>query len=67
MSEKDLIFLSTSPNAGAGMAEGSGGQGKEDGGIRYMGETPQKKMKILTSEEDKRWNVFVGNNSWIIQ
>jgi hypothetical protein len=57
-----------SPDAGAGTAEGSGVQGEERGGgwIRCMGETPQKKMKILTSEGDKRWNVFIGNNSWII-
>ena len=31
-----------------------------------MYETPQKKMKRLTSEGDKRWNVLLGNNWCII-
>jgi hypothetical protein len=34
MSEKDLIFLSTSPNA-AGTVEGSGVQSEENGGSDY--------------------------------
>jgi hypothetical protein len=42
----------------------SGVQGEESGEIRCMGE---KKMMRLTSEEDKRWNVFIGNNWCIIQ
>jgi hypothetical protein len=37
------------------------------GGIRCMGETLQKKMERLTSEAGMRRNVFMGNNSCIIQ
>jgi hypothetical protein len=32
MSNEDLVLLSASPDAGAGMVEGSGVQGEEDGG-----------------------------------
>jgi hypothetical protein len=33
MSNKDLVLLSASPDAGAGMVEGSGVQGEEDEGL----------------------------------
>jgi hypothetical protein len=33
MSNKDLVLLSASPDAGAGMVEGSGVQGEEDKGL----------------------------------
>jgi len=55
------------PRWNVGSVEGSGVQGEGDGGIRCNGETPQKKIKILTLEGDKRWNAFIWNNSWIIQ
>lgn len=45
------------------MVEGSGVHSEEDGGFRCMGETSQKKVKILTSEGDEverlYWKQFV--------
>lgn len=55
-SERNLVLLSASPNAGAVVVERSGVEGE------YDGETPKKKMKRLTSEGDVRRNVFTGNN-----
>jgi hypothetical protein len=53
MSEKDLVLLSASPNARAGMVV------EEDKGVRCIGKTPQKEIKMLTSEGDIRRNVFM--------
>ena len=61
MSEKDLIFLSTSPNAGAGMVEGSGVQSEENRDQMH-GRTLQEKMMRLISEGDMRHNIFTGHN-----
>jgi hypothetical protein len=60
ISDKDLILLSASPNAGVYTVEGSGIQGEED--ESDMGETPEKKVERLTSAGDMRCNVFIGNN-----
>jgi hypothetical protein len=60
ISDKDLILLSASPDAGARTVEGSGVQGEED--ESHIGETPEKKVERLTSKGDMRCNVFIGNN-----
>jgi hypothetical protein len=53
----------TPPGAGAQLpVEGSGIQAEGIGGIRCMGETPQKKMKRLSSEADMRYIVSTENN-----
>jgi hypothetical protein len=55
-------------DVGASTVKGSSVQGEGGwGGADTGGETPQKKMKRLSSKADIRHNVFIRSNLCIIQ
>jgi len=67
ISERDLIALSASRIAGAGTVEGSGVQGKEDGGYQMHRWNITKENGEVVIESRHKAHRIMGNNSWVIQ
>jgi hypothetical protein len=62
ISNKDLILLSASLNAGARIVKGSDVQSEVNKGVRYMARISRKKIERLLLEINIKYIIFIGNN-----